>query len=136
MSRPNPQRNLPPMEVRKSEQGRAVFRKSEQERGAFRKAEQAADTAVLAAELFDAALQRAGLNSKEVAHLLGISESLVQKMRSTEQRGCPSFAQLLRLPPRFHIALHREMNDQFGFGRAALGRLLEAAGDLALAVEQ
>ena len=39
---------------------------------------------------------------------------------------------MLLLPASFHIALHRVMNRRYGFGRAALKRLLDAAGDLAV----
>jgi hypothetical protein len=136
-SRANTQLNLPPAEVLNSEQHSTAFRKSEHDEAAFRIPEQAVDaSSVLAAELFDAACTDAKLTSKEVAHLMGISESLVQKMRSTESRGCPSFAQLLKLPPSFHLALHRSMNRRFGFGRQLLARLLDDIGDLALAVER
>lgn len=93
------------------------------------------DAHVLAAELFDAALTGAKLTSGEVAYLLGISESLVRRMRSKDARERASFVQMLRLPPAFHLELHRAMNRRFGFGRAALVQLLEAAGALALVVE-
>lgn len=108
---------------------------------AFRKSEDGGY--VLASELFDAAMavlehpDRKGtrLNNKDVADLCGVSESLVHKWRSSDQRACPSFAQMLCLPPAFHLELHRAMNRRFGFGRAALAQLLEAAGALALFVE-
>lgn len=89
----------------------------------------------LASELFDQALSDAGLTTKEVAYLLGVSDSLVMRMRSPEIRGRVSFTQLLRLPPAFHIALHRRLNARFGFGRAALRDLLEGLGTLALLTE-
>ena len=133
------QRNLPPMEVRKPEDGAPVFRKSEDDAAAFRKTED--DGYALASALFDAAMgdlerrDRGALTNKDVAFLCGVSESLVQKWRSPDQRACPSFAQLLVLPPAFHIALHRAMNQRFGFGRAALARLLDVACDLALVVD-
>jgi hypothetical protein len=129
------QLNLPATEVRTSERDRASLRNSEHEPDRFGQPErEAAQT--LAAQLFDEALTAARLTNKEVAHLLDISESLVQKMRSLESRGCPSFAQMLRLPPAFHLELHRAMNRRFGFGRAAIARLLEAVGDLALVVDR
>lgn len=146
------QLNLPPVEVRKSEQpsapfrnpehqpgperlGAAVLGNSEQRLAALRIQEHADDRHVLAASILDEAFRLANLESKEAAHLVGVSTSLVDKWRSVDERGCPSLAQLLMLPPTFHIALHRVMNRRFGFGRAALSRLLEAAGDLALGVE-
>lgn len=119
----NGQLNLSPMEVRKSERDEPAFRKSEHE--------------AQAARFFDIACMAAHLESKEIAFLCGdISVSLVDKWRSPESRGCPSFAQLLMLPARFHIELHRAMNAKFGFGRQALRDLLEAAGTLALVTER
>jgi len=85
---------------------------------------------ILSAQLFDGALTLAGISSKEVGILLGVGAPLVSKWRSPEYREQPSFAQMLRLPIGFHIALHRTMNARFGFGRAAIRRLLDAVGDL------
>jgi hypothetical protein len=87
-----------------------------------------------AAHLLDVAFRDAGLENKDVAFFCGVSTSLVEKWRSTEQRGCPSFVQMLLLPPAFHIALHRRLNKRYGFGRSALKQLLDAAGDLAMVV--
>lgn len=119
------QLSLPPVPLRNSEQSEAVFRNSEQDDPVFRKAEQDAS------ELFDRACTLARLENKEVAHLCEVSVSLVEKWRSREARGCPSLVQMLLLPPAFHLALHKVMNRRFGFGRAALVQLLEAAGALA-----
>jgi len=91
------------------------------------------DSEQLAARVLDEAFRTAGLDNKEIAHLCGISVSLVDKWRRTDQRGCPSVAQMLRLPPAFPVALHRVLNRRYGFGRAALGRALDALGDLAFA---
>lgn len=123
------ERPLPPMEVRTSEQARATLRTSEHE------PDECGTPERLASDLFDEALTAAGLTTQEVAHILGVSESLVQKMRSRDSRGCPSFVQMLRLPPAFHLELHRAMNRRFGFGRAALRRLIETVGDLAVVIE-
>lgn len=141
-SRANVQLNLPPTEVRRSEPrepsfrepepssaGRASFRNSEQNEAALGNSEH------IAADVLNTAFQNARLDNKEIAHLCGVSVSLVEKWRSTEARGCPSFAQLLMLPPAFHIELHRALNKRFGFGRAALNRLTDAMADLALVVE-
>lgn len=141
------QGSLPPMLLEKSEQEHPSFRMSEQRssgagqrESTFRYSEHEPDACgnpeQLASQLFDEALTAARLTTKEVAHLLGISESLVQKMRSSESRGCPSFVQMLRLPPVFHLELHRAMNRRFGFGRAAIARLLDAVGDLAIITER
>jgi hypothetical protein len=85
----------------------------------------------LAAELFDRAIVDAGLTTKDVAALLGVSVTVVYGMRSTEDRTRVSLTQLVRLPPAFHIALQHRLNAHFGFTRAALLELLEAAGSLA-----
>lgn len=128
-SRRKDQLSLPPMELRASERQGTAFRKSEQGDEALGKTEQIA--AVLLNEAFDAC----GLENKEIAHLCDVSVSLVDKWRSTEARGCPSFVQMLLLPPSFHLELHRAMNARFGFGRAILRRFLDDAADLALLVE-
>ena len=134
-SRQQNQLNLPPALLQGSEHQPVVLRKSEQASNALRTAEQADDSSRIAAELFDAAVVASKLRNPEIAHLIGVSESLVQKWRSAETRECPSFVQMLRLPPAFHIELHRAMNKRFGFGRAALNRLLDAVSDLSLVVE-
>lgn len=105
-------------------------RTSEQLKVPFRTSEQAPD--VVASDLFDAACDLARLENKDIAHLCGVSVSLVEKWRSREARGCPSFVQMLKLPATFHIALFRVMNSQQGYGRAALRDLLDAAGALAV----
>lgn len=126
--RPNGQRSLPPMELRDSERPQPSFRNSEQAEAALSESEQGA------ARIFDQAVEAAGLTNKDVAHLCGVSVSLVEKWRSTEQRGAPSFVQMLMLPPSFHWHLHRALNRRFGFGKAALSQVLEGLG--MLAVEQ
>ena len=88
----------------------------------------------IAAELFDEALTNARIETGEVAFILGISESLVRRMRSKDARERASFVQMLMLPPRFHWELHRALNRRFGFGRHALAQVLEGLG--MLAVEQ
>lgn len=87
---------------------------------------------VIAAQLFDEALKNARIPSSFVAAHLGVSESLVSRWRSPNYREQPSFAQMLRLPFSFQLGLHRAMNARFGFGRAALRDLLDAAGLLAV----
>lgn len=120
---------LSDLPVRTSEQLKAPFRSSEPA------SETCGSSERLAAELLDAAFAAAGLSNKDIAHLCGVSQSLVEKWRSTESRGAPSFVQLLLLPPAFHITLHKLLNRRFGFSRAALRDLLEAAGSLALLVD-
>jgi hypothetical protein len=87
----------------------------------------------LAAVLFDEALKAAHIETGEAAYLLGVSESLVRRMRSKDARERVSFVQLLCLPPAFHLELHRAMNRHYGFGRHLLARVLEDLGALALA---
>ncbi len=118
------------MPLGKSEPSDTPFRKSEQPNEAFGKSEQ------VAAELLNEAFDRASLDNKEIAHLCGVSVSLVEKWRSTESRGCPSFVQMLMLPASFHLALHKAMNRKFGFWRAAIADVIEAVGSLALVVER
>ena len=124
------QLSLPPMPLRGSEQADPSLRNSQQDEAALRRSEQ------LAAEALDAAFFEAHLENKDIAFLCGVSVSLVEKWRTADQRGCPSLVQMLLLPPAFHCALHRQLNKRFGFGRAALVRLLDAVGDLALVVNE
>ncbi len=90
---------------------------------------------VLASELFDAALTDARITSGEVAHLLGISESLVNRMRSPNYREGVSFTQLLRLPIEFHWQLHKVMSRRLGLRKRAVAELLDAVGSIALVVD-
>ena len=129
-SRVDSQRTLGPMELRKSEPSGDLFRNSEHDPDGFRKSEQ------FAAELLHEALKVAGLDNKDIAYLCGVSQSLVEKWRSTEARGCPSYAQLLCLPASFHIALFRLMNKKLGLGRALIADVLQDVSLLALAVER
>jgi DNA-binding transcriptional regulator YiaG len=129
-SRADSPRDPQPLPLRTSEQLKVGLRTSEPETVVLGKAEQ------LAAELLNDAFDRAQLENKEIAHLCGVSVSLVEKWRSREARGCPSFVQMLLLPPSFHIALHRSMNERFGFARQALRDLLESAGTLAMVLEK
>lgn len=85
---------------------------------------------VEASRLFDEALTDARISTKEAAFLLGVSDAMIRKMRSADIAGRVTLTQLLLLPPAFHIALHRRLNARYGFGRAALARLLEAVGEL------
>ena len=124
------QQPLPPMELRKTEQDDPAFRTSEQDESVLRKAEREAS------QLFDQACEMAGLENKEIAHLLGVSVSLVEKWRSTEQRGGPSFVQMLLLPTSFHFALHKVMNRRHGYGREALREIIESLGTLSMVVER
>ena len=118
------QLNLPPSLIAKETQDETVRPKRTQND----------DAATLAAELFDQALTDARITNDEAAYLLGVSASLVRRMRSRDAREGPSFVQLLRLPFSFHLALHRVMNRRLGLGRAMLREVLETLGCLATVV--
>src|SRR5690242_13586292 len=94
-------RSTQQLPLRSSEQLKASLRKSEHDAETLSEQEQ------IAAELLDEAFSdpKVKLTDKEIAHLCGVSESLAQKWRSKTQRGCPSFVQMLLLPPNFHWAL-------------------------------
>ena len=125
MARRNIQASAPVLPVRTKEQLRVPFRSSEHD------TETCGESERIAAELLDTAFVMSGLENKEIAHLCGVSESLVIKWRSADTRGCPSFVQMLRLPLSFQWALHKSMNTHFGFGTRALQDVLDAVGLLA-----
>jgi len=127
-SRTNAQVTLPAAGLPKREQGSPLLSKQEQQPQPL-----AVDADADAALLFDEALSTAGISSDEAAFLMGVSSDMVRKMRRPQARERVAFAQMLRLPPAFHVALHRVLNRRYGFGRAALGRALDALGDLAFA---
>jgi hypothetical protein len=125
------QLNLPPTLLPNREQESVLLPKQEQAPKVS-----AGEADASAARLFDEALTAAQLSSQEAAHLLGCSESLVNKMRSPNARERVSLAHLLLLTPRFHLELHRALNRRFGFGRQLLRRIVDDLGDLALAMER
>lgn len=142
MSRANSQLSLPPMPVAKgtheaSARGNHTQEEAERPKETHAHGHLTAEDAhAMAARIFDEALTDARITTAECAHLLGISESLVRRMRSGDARERVAFAQMLRLPPAFHIAMHRAMNRRFGFARAALSQLIDAAGALAVLVTE
>jgi hypothetical protein len=89
----------------------------------------------LASEMFDAALTAANISTSEVAYLLGISESVVRRMRSKDARERVSFGQMLRLPIEFHVELNKLLDQRYGFGRAAMGRIFSDLGIAAVSLE-
>ncbi len=101
------------------------------------RSEQSHDAAsALAARLFNQAVDAATLTNKEIASLCGVSESLVGRWRAPHAREQPSLLQMLLLPPSFHLHMNKAINNHYGFGRAAMTRLLEAMGDVALMVAE
>lgn len=126
------------MELRNSEQPKASFRKTEQAERAGENTEEN-DGVALASVMLDEALKDARMSNQDVAYWLSktgpeVSESLVQKWRKPTERACPSLAQLLRMPPHFHIAFIKQMDSHFGLGRAVLGQVQQALGTLSLLV--
>lgn len=157
-SRDKHQLNLGPMELGDPERTGSSFRKSEQASAepvahasvlgksepadvVFRDSEpdelKLAAAEAMASEILAKVFQSAGLDTKEVAFLCGVSTSLVEKWQTPGTRGCPSFLQLLLLPPRFHLELFKELNRRMGFGRMLLRAVLDdASGALALVVNE
>jgi hypothetical protein len=90
------------------------------------------DSDRISAEIFDAALTAADIESTWVAAHLGVSESLVSRWRSPNYTEAPSFTQMLRLPVSFHWELNRATSKRFGFGRRAIAQVLEGLGMLAM----
>jgi hypothetical protein len=88
----------------------------------------------LAAEVFDEALTASHIGTEDAARMVGVSKGLVSKWRSPHYTERPSYGQLLRLGPEFNLAMNRIVARRFGFARAALLTLMDAASDLALAV--
>jgi DNA-binding transcriptional regulator YiaG len=131
-SRANAQLNLPPGLLPNSSQPTSSRAISSQHEPVRTICSQEPET--LSAQLLHRALDDAGLTSYEVAQLVGVSESLVNRWRSPHHRECPSFVQLLKLPPSFQFQLHRALNRHYGFGRQLLVRVLDDLGAIGLAV--
>ena len=89
----------------------------------------------LSAEVFAEAMDvPPKLEPKAVAACCGVSVSMVYRWRSTDHRERPSYSQLLRLGPDFALRMNRIESRRFGHVRKALANLMDAAGDLAVAV--
>ena len=89
----------------------------------------------LSAEVFAEAMDIVPkIEPKVAAALCGVSVSMVYRWRSTEHRERPSYSQLLRLGPEFALRMNRIESRRFGHVRRALMNLMDAAGDLAMAV--
>lgn len=124
-SRDQHQLNLPPSEVRRSDSPTTPVRNSDHHTDRSRS---------LSAIILQDAFEGAGLEHKEVAAVLGVSISLVDKWCDPNADKSPSFAQLLLLPPSFHVALIQQFDRQFGLGREMLARVQQTLGTLALLV--
>lgn len=125
MSRQQDQLNLPP----------ALLTNREGQAPALTKREPHEDVGVAASFLFDKALSDAGLTTGEAAHLMGVSENMVNRMRSPNYRECVSLVQLLRCGPsvtwKFHVALHHKQQ----FGQRALREALQALSLVGVGIE-
>jgi len=119
------------MEVRNSDASSASVRNSDDSHGLVR----IADAPGVSASLFDQAIAKAGIERKEVAALIGVSTSLVDKWCDVNADRSPSFAQMLCLPLSFHLALNKVMNRRFGFWRAVARDLFETVGQFAASLE-
>ena len=89
----------------------------------------------IAAELFSEALNAAGMTNAEVAYLLGVSESLVRKMRSKDAREGVSLIQMLKLGPVFLWHFHRGLHAKCKFGRRALAEAVQALSLVGVGLE-
>lgn len=125
MPRSDSQMNLPP----------ALLTNREPQAPALTKGEPREDVGVAASFLFDKALSDAGLTTGEAAHLMGVSENMVNRMRSPNYRECVSLVQLLRCGPvvtwKFHVALHHKQQ----FGQRALREALQALSLVGVGIE-
>jgi len=133
------QLNLPPGLLRNSEHPAPLLRNSEQGDQALQKSEHAAlsadDADLLSKQLIDEAMEAAGITNDAAAFVLGVSSSLVGKMRSVTNRERMSHAQMLRLGPAFYIELHCALDKRTGwFRRFAMHLQQQAATFFSLAV--
>ena len=131
------QRSLPPMEVRNSNHGESSVRNTNHGAESVSETNQTGRQAaeILAAAIFSAALDAAGITRDEAAFLMGrVTRSMVDQMCSKTVPKAPSLIQLLMLPPSFHIALIQELDTHFGLGRAVLARVQQTLGTLSLLV--
>jgi hypothetical protein len=125
------QLSLGPMEVGDSDSSVRSVRNSDDSQGLVRMS----DAPAVSASIFDQAIVKAGIERKEVAALVGVSTSLVDKWCDVHADRSPSFTQLLCMPLSFHLALNKVMNRRFGFWRAIARDLFETIGQFAAAVD-
>lgn len=94
------------------------------------------DPFVLASLMFDGCMKDARLETKEVASLCGVTDSLVNRWRSPNYQESPSLVHLLRLPAAFHWALVKRLVKRFAFGQRAIAEAVEAQNVWAAVVGQ
>lgn len=138
------QLSLPPVALRNSEPSGSGFRNSEGSDLAVRTSESdLADVArpadddeaiAAAAALFDEALKRSGLdNNKDVAALIGVSQSLVDKWRRPNEPASPSLVHMMKLPATFHWEFIRGLFRRYRLARLAAREIESASSVMALA---
>lgn len=88
----------------------------------------------VASLLFDHALSDARLTSGEAAYLLGVSESMVRKMRSPQSRESVSLPKLLLLPIDFWICFIPLVVRRLNLGQRIIGGLMNHLSVLSLVV--
>lgn len=91
---------------------------------------------VSASSLFDSALTAASVTTAEAAHLMGVSESAVHKMRSPNYRECVSLVQLLRCGPSVTWQFHRALHARNKFAQLALREAVQSLSLLAVGLDQ
>lgn len=134
--KPSIDRPLPPMPLQSVSSRRSSEEPTKESfGGGDHRTDCSKEVADPSAVLFDAALKKAGINSKWVAAHLQVSESLVSKWRSPNYSECPSRLQEARLPVSYHWAIHCVNSKHYGFAKRALAQVMEALGAMALAVE-
>lgn len=125
MPRSDSQMNLPP----------ALLTNREPQAPALTKSEPYEDVGVAASFLFDKALSDAGLTTGEAAHLMGVSENMVNRMRSPNYRECVSLVQLLRCGPSVVWKFHKILHAKEKFNQLALRDALQSLSLLAVGLE-
>lgn len=89
---------------------------------------------MVASVVFDAAAIRFGQKNAALAITLGVSESLISRWRNPEHREVPSLVQVIALGADFQRLFVKEQSKFYGFGRKALLDLVDAVGELSVAV--
>jgi hypothetical protein len=132
MSRHQSQLALPPMHLPNGARSAAMLPNQEQpsEVPAIREQLTADEADDLASQLVSDAIDAARLTNADVAFVLGISESLVRKMRSPNTRERMSHGQILKLgfhSPRFYVELTLATDARTGWLRRFAMQLQQQA---------
>lgn len=136
MTRRDSQLNLEPMEVRKPSDAEPSRRSASPAAPERRNPSEPDALTIAASTLFDQALTDARITNAEAAHLMGISESLVNRMRSPNYRECVSLVQLLRCGPSVTWQFHRALHARNKFAQVALREAVQSLSLLAVGIDQ